>query len=214
MTIQHKLITDPDIHEPKGVASATINKVYVSSGAGSGTWQKLSPPQLSGIATNGASGQFIGVDGSGGFVFYGSPHGQVHFYNIASPYTLTYPAVFTKLAPTTTAGGIPSDFTEATTCRLTYTGTDTVPISINYQVSFDQSTGGARDIEFAIYKNGSAANGNSVLTTTSGNKNVVAGVHTLQMVTGDYVELWAKNDGASGDIKVYALQLSAIFAGA
>ena len=214
MTIQHKLITDPDIHEPKGIAAATINKVYVSSGAGSGTWQKLSPPQLSGLSTNGAAGQIIGVDGSGNFTLNGAPHGQVHFYNIASPYTLTYPAAFTKLAPTTTAGGVPSDFTEATTARLTYTGTDTVPISISYQVSFDQTTGGARDIEFAIYKNGSASNGNSILTTTSGNKNVVAGFHTINMATGDYVELYCKNDGASGDIRVFAMQIDAIFAGA
>ena len=38
MTIQHKLITDPDIHEPKGVASAVTGKVYVSNGTGSGVW--------------------------------------------------------------------------------------------------------------------------------------------------------------------------------
>lgn len=38
MTIQHKLITDPDIHEPKGVAAAVTGKVYVSNGSGSGAW--------------------------------------------------------------------------------------------------------------------------------------------------------------------------------
>ena len=39
MAVQHKNITDPDIHEPKGVASAAVGKVYVSDGAGSGTWK-------------------------------------------------------------------------------------------------------------------------------------------------------------------------------
>ena len=39
MTIQHNTITDPDIHEPKGVASATSGKVYISNGSGSGTWE-------------------------------------------------------------------------------------------------------------------------------------------------------------------------------
>lgn len=39
MTIQHKLITDPDIHEPKGVAASVTGKVYVADGAGSGSWQ-------------------------------------------------------------------------------------------------------------------------------------------------------------------------------
>lgn len=39
MAVQHKNITDPDIHEPKGVASAAVGKVYVSDGAGSGSWE-------------------------------------------------------------------------------------------------------------------------------------------------------------------------------
>lgn len=42
MSVAHSVITDPYIHEPKGIAAATINKVYVSDGAGSGSWQKLS----------------------------------------------------------------------------------------------------------------------------------------------------------------------------
>jgi len=39
MTIQHNIITDPDIHEPKGVAAATSGKVYISNGSGSGAWE-------------------------------------------------------------------------------------------------------------------------------------------------------------------------------
>jgi hypothetical protein len=214
MTIQHKLIADPDIHEPKGVAAATSNKVYVSSGSGSGTWQKLAPTQLAGLSTSGAAGQIIGVDGAGNFAFNGAPHGSIIFYNIASPYTLTYPSVFTKIAATTTAGGIPSDFTEATTSRLTYTGTDTVPISITYSISFDQSSGANRDIEFVLYKNGAVSNGYSVSTTSTGNKHISSGTHVINMATGDYVELWSKNGGGSGDIRVYAMQINAIFAGA
>jgi hypothetical protein len=45
-TVAHKNLTGTDLHEPKGVAAATINKVYVSNGAGSGTWQKLTASQL------------------------------------------------------------------------------------------------------------------------------------------------------------------------
>ena len=58
-TVQHSAITDPNIHEPKGVAAATVNKLYVSNGNGSGTWKKLSPPQLSGLTTNGQAGDTI-----------------------------------------------------------------------------------------------------------------------------------------------------------
>lgn len=39
--VEHSAITDPDIHEPKGVAAATAGKVYVADGAGSGDWVAL-----------------------------------------------------------------------------------------------------------------------------------------------------------------------------
>jgi hypothetical protein len=38
MATEHSAITDPDIHEPKGVASANAGEVYVADGAGSGDW--------------------------------------------------------------------------------------------------------------------------------------------------------------------------------
>lgn len=213
-TVQHSAITDPNIHEPKGVAAATVNKVYVSNGSGSGTWQKLSPPQLAGLTTNGQAGDTLTVNGSGNFVFTGTPHGQVHFYNLSTPYTLTYPSSFTKLAPTTIASGFPSNFTEATTARLTYTGADTTPVAITYSVSLDQTSGADRDLIIAIYKNGSVDNGHSVTTTTTGVKHTLFGTSVINMATGDYVELYILNNGGSGNIRLYAMQLNAIFAGA
>ncbi len=38
--IQHSSLTGSDLHEPKGVATATNNSVYVANGSGSGTWQR------------------------------------------------------------------------------------------------------------------------------------------------------------------------------
>ena len=42
--IQHKNMTDPDLHEPKGIATASSGDVYVADGAGSGVWQAQSVP--------------------------------------------------------------------------------------------------------------------------------------------------------------------------
>lgn len=39
MATTHSTITDPNIHEPKGVASADANTVYRADGAGSGSWE-------------------------------------------------------------------------------------------------------------------------------------------------------------------------------
>lgn len=38
MTVQHSSITDPNIHEPKGVAAASSGDIYVANGSGSGVW--------------------------------------------------------------------------------------------------------------------------------------------------------------------------------
>lgn len=35
---QHKNITEADLHEPKGVSTASVDTVYVADGAGSGAW--------------------------------------------------------------------------------------------------------------------------------------------------------------------------------
>lgn len=42
MAIEHDVITDPNIHEPKGVSGASVGQVYIANGAGSGTW--TTPP--------------------------------------------------------------------------------------------------------------------------------------------------------------------------
>jgi hypothetical protein len=42
----HESLTGNDLHEPKGVAAAAVNKVYVANGSGSGTWQQVAAAQL------------------------------------------------------------------------------------------------------------------------------------------------------------------------
>lgn len=38
MTIQHSVIADPEIHEPKGISTASAGQVYAADGVGSGNW--------------------------------------------------------------------------------------------------------------------------------------------------------------------------------
>lgn len=39
MSVQHAVITDPNIHEPKGIATAAVNTIYKADGLGSGAWE-------------------------------------------------------------------------------------------------------------------------------------------------------------------------------
>ncbi len=34
----HSNLTDPELHEPKGISTATVGRTYVSDGSGSGSW--------------------------------------------------------------------------------------------------------------------------------------------------------------------------------
>jgi hypothetical protein len=39
--VAHASLTGADLHEPKGIGSASINTAYFSNGAGTGTWSKV-----------------------------------------------------------------------------------------------------------------------------------------------------------------------------
>ena len=58
MAIQHVDIDDPHIHEPKGASSASEHTVYVSDGAGSGSWINLTTDsiQMAGVLSQVSSG--------------------------------------------------------------------------------------------------------------------------------------------------------------
>lgn len=64
-TIQHRLVTDPNIHEPKGVSTAAANTVYLADGAGSGDWEFAKLEGQDGAST----GQYPVKNGSGGITW-------------------------------------------------------------------------------------------------------------------------------------------------
>lgn len=39
--VQHSSLTDPNLHEPKGISTATGDQVYISNGSASGTWTNV-----------------------------------------------------------------------------------------------------------------------------------------------------------------------------
>lgn len=61
--VDHVNITDPNIHEPKGVATANEGEVYVADGLGSGAWAVLSS-QYCNIYTVEADALSVGTIGT------------------------------------------------------------------------------------------------------------------------------------------------------
>lgn len=74
---EHVNISDPDIHEPKGVAASPAGKVYVSDGLGSGAWSLAEPKG----ADTAAVRTMAWSDGLGGTEWVnhpGSIHGEIY----------------------------------------------------------------------------------------------------------------------------------------
>lgn len=62
--VSHKDLPDSELHEPKGVATATANQVYVADGAASGAWSKLTTSSIAATGVN--KGKPILTDGANG----------------------------------------------------------------------------------------------------------------------------------------------------
>lgn len=66
--VQHVALTEPNLHESKGVATATSNTVYVANGAGSGSWKKIDSEVLKSLTGDAASdNKRVVTDGTNGF---------------------------------------------------------------------------------------------------------------------------------------------------
>lgn len=177
---QHKDLTGADLHIIKGADVALIGTVPISNGAGDAPFATM------------------------------IPKAAIYFVNTATPYTLTYPATATKVAVTSIAVGATSEFTAGLTGRITYIGTTTLYTRVLAKLSVDQSIGADRDLEFYVYKNGVLVTGStSIQTTQTGKKESIILVADVELATNDYVEVFVKNNGVSGDINVYTYYLAA-----
>lgn len=65
MPTEHSVAADPEIHEPKGASTAVAGTVYVSDGAGSGSWTQVEPAGVDLAST----GEILTENGSGGSIW-------------------------------------------------------------------------------------------------------------------------------------------------
>lgn len=82
--VPHKNWTDPEIHEPKGIATALVDTVYVSDGAGSGTWQEIETVNPADVVLPvGLVGDFAGVNAPQGWLFcYGQTVSRITYADL------------------------------------------------------------------------------------------------------------------------------------
>jgi len=98
MPTQHSTITGSDLHEPKGVASAAAEKVYIANGSGSGAFGFIDPKG----ASTAAAGKVYSANGSGSGTFEyptGKLFAELHITGGTDAQTLAGGSAFAKLDP-------------------------------------------------------------------------------------------------------------------
>lgn len=168
--VNHSTLSDPYLHEPKGISSASINEVYISDGAGSGNWKKTKR-HINGYVTFDAT----------------TPAYQ---HSVTTSYTALNPTFSTTLV---------DGFSGTTTpnARLIYTGSEDIIAKCHFLCNFGNTSGTDYDIEFVFYLNGAVMNGGHVIVTAIKNEwRSVSLSDMVQLSTNDYIEIFVKGSGA------------------
>ena len=140
MPTQHNTITGADLHEPKGIAAAAAEKVYIANGSGSGAFGFMDPKG----ASSAAVGKIYSSDGSGSGTFEyptGKLFAELHITGASTAQTLAAGSAYALLAPgsTWTQGQVKN----MTTVTGAAAGAITVAIAGVYLCSFWASFDGA-----------------------------------------------------------------------
>lgn len=159
-------------------------------------------------AATASAGQVYISDGAGSGDWRYLPHASCYYANIGTGTTYTTPTSYTLVNPTTTGDADPKGFTHNSAGRLTYTGTDTVDVTVTCTLTVKHS-GSATDCFFQLYKSGSGIAGAEVVEeVNSTNYSALTIVSHVSMATNQYVELYCKT--ASGNIIVHAMNICAM----
>ena len=168
--VNHGTLTDPYLHEPKGIASASAGEIYIADGAGSGAWTQ-------------------GHRHVGGFITFstGSPyaHSTTTSDSVLDPtFNLVDNNGFTGLA--------------SPNARIRYDGAETLSAALTATFSIQQSSGTSRNVEVVFYKNGAALAGSRVIATAaSGEWHQITTAFNTELAANDYIEVFTKADSAA-----------------
>ena len=169
--VNHSTLTDPFLHEPKGVAAASSGDVYVADGSGSGNHRPLSR----------YCGAYIDFDA-------------------ASPATHTTTTSDTVLAEDFEDGelnGFTVDHNAGSYTRFKYTGTENIEAFISFTVFAKQASGSEKDVQFALFKDGTEIDGaRGIRTQNNDDWGSITVNGFCAMSTNSYIDVRIKADAS------------------
>lgn len=168
--VNHSTLTDPYLHEPKGVASAGAGTVYVANGSGSGNWYEKN--------------RFIGA--------------YIDFDATTPAYQHSVTTADTIINPTFTVAAN-NGFTGETSpnARLKYTGTEDINAQIVFTISSKNADSVTRNAEFSLFKNGVELGGSrSIRSISAGSWGSISVFGYTTFSTNDYLEVKVKGSAS------------------
>jgi len=183
--VEHSSLTGSALHEPKGTATATSGSAYIANGSGSGTWQPIHRHLSAATAFN-----------------HSSPYA----------YSLDTDTAEKFLSPTVSAS-IVSGFTVVTSPNLRFKYNDATNLTalLNVTMSSSQSTGSAKDVEWALFKNGTEIVGSrAIRTISSGAWGSISVTGLTALAQNDYIEIKTKASADNVDVNYANIYVSII----
>jgi hypothetical protein len=206
MSIEHKDITDNNIHEPKGISTATADRVYVSDGAGSGAWTKIDIAMLEGLTGDGGiTARPVVSDGAGGFVLQDAPsYGSMKIVANATVFPLTAVAdtTFATSSQFTLVTGTPAPWVTGaemqnvtfSTNKLTFAKAGVYTLLAYLNIGAFPSSTAKIALRYRV-NGGSFSDLKSVVKASSASdESQIFGAGFLTLAANDYVQLYVASD--------------------
>lgn len=210
LTIQHRLIPDAELHEPKGVASATNHQVYVANGVGSGTWKRIDSTDLAGLTGDaGSTNKTLRTNGANGFVLKSDEiYGNMVITNNTNAFNLTAavdPTLQTNSDYVLFTGTGAAWASETLFGGVTFT-TDrlTVPVTGVYQIHLwahiSQYPSNTAFVGCQYRVNGSTFGPRKLITksNSAGDAGQFNGFGIATFTAGDFVQLYVASSATGG----------------
>lgn len=169
---EHVTLADPFLHEPKDVAFATVDTVYVADGAGSGTWE-AAPLTIE------------------------TGHIGIHFTGNVVETVISIVNTPVQINTNNTAALFTSDlFTVSADGTMTYTGATTRLFTVMFNITCSTAAAAVTTFNFYAAKN-NVPESVSILPTEIitglGNGSTVTMSHLMSLATGDTIRCFVEN---------------------
>ncbi|MNL07412.1 hypothetical protein D3C87_1280850 [compost metagenome] len=211
--IQHAILTDPQLHEPKGVASAAAGRVYISNGAGSGVWSQVSSANLQGLAGDGGSSNLmLQSNGSNGFDYkVNKSYGSMVVTNNSNSFAVSAAVdpllatnsdyiLYTGTGAPLAASGLEFGGVTFSTNRLTVGVSGIYKVNLWALISSFPSNTARVAIKYVVSGSVFSLRRTLVKSNSAGDYGNLSGFGLVQLANTDYLQLYIASSVSGGVI--------------